>query len=67
MSITKLKPVRTPRLLDEWTEKIEVARKETARESQMAIEHSRKLVEQSKEIMAKMRHRPKKSAGRKAG
>jgi len=66
MSITKLKPIRTPRLLDEWAEKKELARKELARDSQMTIEHSRKLVAQSKEILAKMEQKPKKSVRRKA-
>jgi hypothetical protein len=67
MGIMKLKPVRTPRLLDEWAEEKAVVRKDAARDAQLAIEHSKKLVAQAKEIEAKIQRLPKKPAKRNAG
>ena len=69
MGVTKLKPSRTPRLLDQWTEEKEMAYQATVRGSEVAIQNSKKLVAQSKEILAKVeRDRgPKKITRRKAG
>jgi hypothetical protein len=69
MGVTKLKPSRTPRLLDQWAEEKEELRKGAARDAQNAIENSKRLVAQSKEIQAKLeRDRgPKKITRRKAG
>ena len=54
MSVTKLKPARTPRVMDEWTEENAVACEESKQIAKHAIERSRQLVEQSKEIRARI-------------
>jgi hypothetical protein len=54
MGVTKLKPSRTPRLLDHWAEEKEELRKGAARDAQNAIENSKRLVAQSKEIQANL-------------
>ena len=65
MGVTKLKPARTPRLLDEWAEEKEIVRKDATRSSLIAIENSKKLVAQSKEIIAKVRQGQKTNLKRR--
>lgn len=54
MSVTKLKPARTPRVMDEWTEENALACEESKRTALNAIEKSKQLIEQSKEIKARV-------------
>ncbi|HEX3155128.1 MAG TPA: hypothetical protein VHV32_10915 [Candidatus Angelobacter sp.] len=67
MGVIKLKPVRIPRLLDEWTEEKERAHEATVRGSEVAIQNSKKLVAQSKEILDRIRHGSRRNAKQKAG
>ena len=67
MGVTKLKPARTPRVLDEWIGENEKVHEETIRSSALAIQHSKQLVAQSKEILARVEQRPRRNANRKAG
>lgn len=66
MSVTKLKPARAPRLMDEWTEQAALACNESKRVARDTIERSKKLVEQSKEIKARMEATLKKDPNAKA-
>ena len=66
MSVTKLKPVRSPRVMDEWTEENAVACEESKQIAKNAIEKSRRLVEQSREIRARITARLKKDTKTKA-
>ena len=54
MSVTKLKPAKSPRVMEEWIEQKALACKESKRVARDAIERSKKLVEQSKEIQARV-------------
>jgi hypothetical protein len=67
MGVMKLKPVRTPRLLDEWVEEKQTVHKDAARGSRIAIENSKKLVAQSREIIARIRQDRKTNTKKKAG
>jgi hypothetical protein len=65
MAVRKLKPVRTPRTLDSLAEARETIRAETMRTSQAVVERSKRLVEESKEIMANMQPPRKKRLKRR--
>jgi transcription initiation factor TFIIIB Brf1 subunit/transcription initiation factor TFIIB len=67
MEVRKFKPSRTPRTLDRLAEAKETARVETLRTSKLIIERSKKLVGESKEIMAAMGTAQKKHPKRRAG
>ena len=64
MSVTKLKPARSPRVMDEWTEENAVACEESKQTAKHAIEKSRRLVEQSKEIKARIMARMQRKTGK---
>jgi hypothetical protein len=66
MSVTKLKPARTPRVMDEWTEENALACEESKQTAQNAIERSKQLVEQSREIKARITARLNKTPKKKA-
>jgi hypothetical protein len=66
MSVTKLKPVRTPRVMDEWTEQNALACEQSKQIAQNAIERSKQLVEQSREIKARLETRLEKGKKPKA-
>lgn len=65
MSVTKLKPAKTPRVMDEWTEEKALACEESKRTALNAIEKSKQLIEQSKEIKARVTASLKKDSRRR--
>jgi hypothetical protein len=67
MSVLKLKPARTPRVMDEWTEENALACEESKHTAKNEIERSRQLIEQSKEIKAQITARLNKTLKKKAG